>query len=377
MEQNNEYENSVNHQEDELPFPNPPILSTHIDDFSHHAHYEVFNEPITLDDNQLKVVFRILKHYFEEHIGLEVPDELFIELIKIYPYLAPKHPLASPYAGRGYTDPVHRLLDKHGFQSIAFQDISTFFVNHKHGGRLYRRLILHVPHASKVFPPSSKHIFIDLDCDERLLVDYYTDELFVPSHECENIEALVFPYCRLYCDVERMVNDPLEGKGLGISFYHDVRYRFGIRRRSFSSLEEAFKLYVDFHAEMSKSIIKDWDRKLLIDCHSFSSQPNLLCSNPPDIDICIGFNDDSTRPEKVVIGKIKEHFLSRGYKVGINTPFSNSKTFEVPVRYHSVMIEVNKRLYMNEQTLEKTDGFDRLKADIQSLYDKLLQQGAH
>ena len=116
---------------------------------------------------------------------------------------------------------------------------------------------------------------------------------------------------------------------------------------------------------------------LLIDCHSFSSQPNLLCSNPPDIDICIGFNDDSTCPEKVVIGKIKEHFLSRGYKVGINTPFSNSKTFEVPVRYHSVMIEVNKRLYMNEQTLEKTDGFDRLKADIQSLYDKLLQQGAH
>jgi N-formylglutamate amidohydrolase len=42
------------------------------------------------------------------------------------------------------------------------------------------------------------------------------------------------------------------------------------------------------------------------------------------------------------------------------------------MKYNSVMIEVNKRLYMNEQTLEKTYGFDRLKADIQSLYGKLL-----
>ena len=114
---------------------------------------------------------------------------------------------------------------------------------------------------------------------------------------------------------------------------------------------------------------------LLIDCHSFSSQPNLLCSNPPDIDICIGFNDDATCPNKVVIGNIKQHFNSCGYKVAINTPFSNSKTFEVPVEYHSVMIEVNKCLYINEQTLEKTDGFDQLKADIQSLYEKLLYYG--
>ncbi len=113
---------------------------------------------------------------------------------------------------------------------------------------------------------------------------------------------------------------------------------------------------------------------LLIDCHSFSSQPNLLNSNPPNIDICIGYNDDATCPDKVVIGNIVQHFKSLGYKVGINEPFSNSKTFEVPVEYHSVMIEVNKRLYMDEQTLEKTDGFDRLKADIQSLYEKLLQR---
>jgi N-formylglutamate amidohydrolase len=98
-----------------------------------------------------------------------------------------------------------------------------------------------------------------------------------------------------------------------------------------------------------------------------------LNSNPPDIDICIGYNDDETHPNKVVIGNIVQYFKSLGYKVGINTPFSNSKTFSVPSKYHSVMIEVNKRLYMNEHTLEKNEGFERMKTDIQSLYGILLK----
>ncbi len=38
-------------------------------------------------------------------------------------------------------------------------------------------------------------------------------------------------------------------------------------------------------------------------------------------------------------------------KVGIITPFSNSKTFDVPIKYYSVMIEVNKRRYMDEESL--------------------------
>ena len=77
---------------------------------------------------------------------------------------------------------------------------------------------------------------------------------------------------------------------------------------------------------------------------------------------------------KVVIGNIVHHFKTLGYKVGINKPFSNSKTLNVPVEYHTVMIEVNKRLYMNEQTLEKSDSFYKLRDDIQSLYDVLLKR---
>lgn len=123
---------------------------------------------------------------------------------------------------------------------------------------------------------------------------------------------------------------------------------------------------------MAKRLTYLGDNTLLIDCHSFSSQPNLLNSYPPDIDICIGYNEDETCPDKVVVGNIVQYFGSLGYKVGINEPFSNSKTFSVPVKYHSVMIEVNKRLYMDEQTLEKTEGFEKLRNDIQLLYRILI-----
>lgn len=242
--------------------------------------------------------------------------------------------------------------------------------------RRYENILLHVPHSSTAFPEGCKFTWEDLDEEEKLLIDYYTDELFKPCDQTEWIKSAVFPYCRLFCDVERLAKDPLEHKGLGISYRRTVdREDLPWEERSFSTLKEAFHYYADFHAYVSKKIVDMtiMNQILLIDCHSFSNRPNLLCSNPPDIDICIGYNDDDTCPGKVVIGNIVQHFKSKGYKVGINNPFSNSKTFSVPVRYHSVMIEVNKRVYLDELTLEKTENFNKLQYEIQSLCKKLLK----
>ena len=236
----------------------------------------------------------------------------------------------------------------------------------------YNNILLHIPHSSMLFPEGCGFSYRDLDEEERLLIDYYTDELFIPHQKSDDISYEVFPYCRLYCDVERLVNDPLEKEGLGI-LYNRMVGECPVDSRSFGCLQESFALYADHHATMSKKIVRMSGPVLLIDCHSFSSLPNLLNPNPPDIDVCIGYNDDETCPDKEVIGEILQHFRSLGYKVGMNTPFSNSKTFSVPVEYHSVMIEVNKRLYMNEQNLEKTTGFSRLEHDIQSMYNVLLK----
>ena len=239
----------------------------------------------------------------------------------------------------------------------------------------YEGILLHIPHSSTSFPDDSHYSFMDLDREEKLLIDYYTDELFVPCEQKWNIDSIVFPYCRLYCDVERLVNDPLEYKGLGISYHRTVDSDYlPFEERSFSTLSKAFNYYADFHAHVSKKIVDMtfMNKILLIDCHSFSALPNLLNPTPPDIDICIGYNDDETCPEMKVIENIVRFFDSFGYKVGINEPFSNSKTFSVPMAYHSVMIEINKRLYMNEVTLEKNENFFRVHQILQELHSLVL-----
>ena len=89
-------------------------------------------------------------------------------------------------------------------------------------GERHSSLLLHIPHSSTAFPEGCNYEFDDLDDEERLLIDYYTDELFMPNEEQYGIESAVFPYCRLYCDVERLINNPLEGKGLGLSYHRSA-----------------------------------------------------------------------------------------------------------------------------------------------------------
>ena len=94
-------------------------------------------------------------------------------------------------------------------------------------------------------------------------------------------------------------------------------------------------------------------------------------SKNQDVDICIGFNEDKTRPSDEILTLVREHFIERGYRVSFNVPFSNSKTVETPAMYTSIMIEINKALYMDEDTLEKKESFNQIREAIISLYTKM------
>jgi N-formylglutamate amidohydrolase len=327
-----------------------------------------------LNESETRSVLRVLKRQLENCLGFELTDDAFIAILFKVINLGPARPLGAWSFQYGFVVPMQKLLTELNLY-CGVNEIFSFFNVQNYDERRYHHILLHIPHSSTIFPDEIKTRFDDLDYEERLLIDYYTDELFVPTQEDQRISSVVFPYCRLYCDVERLINDPLEKEGLGISYSRWVdKDKYSQILRSFSSIQSAFKLYADFHTEASMKLLEISGSKLVIDCHSFSSIPNLLNRNPPsDIDICIGYNDDDTRPIKVALGNVVQYFKSKGYKVGVNTPFFNSKTFSVPVAYHSVMIEVNKRLYMDEQTLEKTDGFYKLKHDIQLLYSHLLK----
>ena len=174
----------------------------------------------------------------------------------------------------------------------------------------------------------------------RKLTDWYTDYLF--STHNENVTSVVFPYSRFVCDVERLDNDPMEEKGQGVLYEY-----MGSFERGELSLS-ALKTLTDARFEHYNNIGKHLENgSVLIDCHSFTQE------HDDDPDICIGFNDDDSF-DMHLVNIIKNEFEKSGYKVKMNYPFSNSIT---PVQmtddfnYKSVMIEVNKRVYMDEDTL--------------------------
>lgn len=243
----------------------------------------------------------------------------------------------------------------------------------------YSSLILHIPHSGTHFSGArSQHTEILVD-NAKDIIDWYTDELFVPENPCNAIIPLVFPMCRTECDVERLVDDPLEAENLGISYDSDPlgpQHGFfnvdGTIIRPDTNL--ARLMYDAFHINVWMRLSQN-PNPLLIDCHSFSSRPNALLTDAEmctKYDICIGYNDDATCPDVDTIELVRRHFESFGYSVGINEPFSNAKTFDYSGEYHSIMIELNKRLYMNEDTLERNGNFDTLRRQIGELYSKLI-----
>jgi N-formylglutamate amidohydrolase len=239
---------------------------------------------------------------------------------------------------------------------------------------MFESIILHIPHSSSNFDFAGQDRFESLwRRQAEPLIDWYTDELFTPYITDERIIPLIFDTCRTLVDVERMCYDPLENKGLGITAYTLLQTN-GILYKVRESQEEDIrymKKYLD-HQHKLAHLLVDHPNSLLIDCHSFSSKPTILqpdISKNQDVDICIGFNEDDTKPSDVVLALVADHFTDRGYKVSFNVPFSNSKTVETPARYTSLMIEINKSIYMDEDTLEKKGSFEKVREDVISLYE--------
>lgn len=66
---------------------------------------------------------------------------------------------------------------------------------------------------------------------------------------------------------------------------------------------------------------------------------------------------------------IIKHIQNGGYRVGVNNPYSNSIAPDCGIRYQSVMIELNKRIYMDENTLEMTEDAMKIRSVLTDLYD--------
>ncbi|MBL8697206.1 MAG: N-formylglutamate amidohydrolase [Alphaproteobacteria bacterium] len=114
-----------------------------------------------------------------------------------------------------------------------------------------------------------------------------------------------------------------------------------------------------------------------VNCHSMpavGADGMALDAGRPRADFVLGDRDGTTCAEAFV-GTAERFLAARGYDVRRNDPF---KGVEIVRKFgrpgagrHSLQIEINRRLYMNEDTREPNDGFARLRAALAGLVECL------
>ena len=121
--------------------------------------------------------------------------------------------------------------------------------------------------------------------------DWGTDRLFgMASSMDSRIHPVTFPWSRFVCDVERLENDPLAKIGQGI-----VYSSFEGIGRNITGTEIIYRSYYLNH---KAAVIKELTpSSILIECHSFPSDLS-------DEEVCIGFNDDWSIPDKGLLSQI-------------------------------------------------------------------------
>ena len=263
-------------------------------------------------------------------------------------------------------------------------------------------LVLDSPHSGVSYPADFNY-----SCDLatlRLAEDTHVEKLydFVPALGVAWIEAL-FP--RAYLDANRNTTEidvslldapwpePVEtdpvvlskvrlGKGL---IWRTTDDGAPIYQRTLSVAEVQARIascWHPYHAAVAQAIDAAHARhgySIHLNCHSMPAVASACATDFPGevhADFVVGDRDGSTASSQLA-QRIRHHLQGLGYSVAYNHPY---KGVELVRRYsnpgqhrHSIQLEINRKLYMNEQTLALNDGFATLQASLRSLVALLLQ----
>ncbi len=253
-------------------------------------------------------------------------------------------------------------------------------------------LVLDSPHSGNIYPEDFGAV-VSLE-RLRKAEDSYVNELYAKGPELgASLVAAQFP--RSYIDPNRslldidasMLDAPWPGpavpsakteKGIGLVWrvLDDGEPIYGRKL----SVAEVKQRIVRYHQPYQRAV-KDcldavhdhfggvWHLNL----HSmpaFSSVISQEGLGKPRPDFVLG-DRDGTTCEPELTAMVASALRAMGYEVKVNDPYKGVelvRAFSDPkAQRHSLQVEVNRKLYMDEGTREKTAGFAALKANLDSL----------
>lgn len=244
-----------------------------------------------------------------------------------------------------------------------FYDVGEFISWYKNDYLFIKSLtiIKHIPHASLAMPEVYDQKTINrvygpnFDIYNYKMTDLFVDKLF---QEIEGIEIKA-KYSRLYCDVERYKDDskePMARVGQGYLYIKSSDGKNFLRHtlKDGVDVDKDVDAYYEQHHqklfEITDNYLKVGKKVLILDLHSFSDeQARYVGKSGPFFDVCVGFNQGT---DERIIRAVVEMIRRNGYLVSLNYPYSGSimpnnvKKYFRGESLNSIMIEVNKRIYL-------------------------------
>ncbi len=263
--------------------------------------------------------------------------------------------------------------------------------------RLTTPLIFASPHSGRRYPPELLRMS-RLDRQSlRQSEDSYVDLLFdaAPAFGAPLLRAL-FP--RAWIDVNRsrdeldprMFADALPASadtrsnrvraGLGVipRIVADGQDIYDRKLKFFEARRRLASCYDPYHRALNELIAAARARfgcAIVIDCHSMPSAGGApFRDGEKSIDFVLGdrFGASCAPAAPALV----EHVLSaQGYVVARNAPYAGGHVAAAYGRpgdgVHVLQIEINRSLYLDESRIARTDGFDRLRGNLQTLVSEL------
>ena len=259
-------------------------------------------------------------------------------------------------------------------------------------------IVLDSPHSGTDYPEDFDYAvnFMDL----RQAEDTHVDKLYSFSEEL-GIPRLDAHFPRSYIDLNRSrfeIDEALLdefwigetvstgkvklGKGLVWRILDDGQ---AIYKRKLTVAEIQHRIdnyWLPYHLALSKMIArihKSHGFVLHINCHSMPSVADRYSTDQPGLehpDIVLGDRDGTSADHSITIS-LARYFRELGYSCWINQPYKGVelvRSYSDPAHgRHSIQIELNRRLYMDEESREINAGFEVLQAHLREILVRLIE----
>lgn len=262
-------------------------------------------------------------------------------------------------------------------------------------------LVFDSPHSGSIYPADFNHAIDRMTL--RRSEDAHVEELFMPAvREGAVLVHALFPRC--YVDPNRNSDDidvsMIDGtwnspvnptfktlqRGVGL-IWKDMKAFGPVYDRKLTAEEIRKRIdtcWTPYHDTLKSTLDRLHDAHghvLHVNCHSMASMGDRTTEDGevPRPDFVIGDRDGSTCAPALT-DCVVETLRDLGYTVAINDPY---KGFELVRRHgrpsegrHSIQIEINRKLYMEEATLSKVEGFLQLEQNLTVLARNLCKLAA-